>query len=177
MIENSIVIANTVSGPMPPTTNDWIAENFPAQRRFKFDHPVPVIQARNQVVRAALTLAEDAEWAWFIDNDVTITHPGLGRWLQVAADVVACDCQMDAGDVWKDEDAFHNAFWRCRVTVLKTIVPPWFELPVSADGCDILDCECSFFAAKARAAGFTIRHGGWCGHANVRSWKHKSQGV
>ena len=48
--------------------------------------------------------------------------------------------------------------------VLKRIEPPWFDWKYSLDGCELLGCDCSYFRDKVLAAGFTVAHGGCCGH-------------
>ena len=176
MIENAIVIANVFGGPLPPTTQNWLAENFPVGRALHFCKQVPQNIARNSMIRdVALPFIarEKLDWIWFIDHDVTLTHPGLDRWLSIEGDVVSCDCAMRTGEAaWGAEDAFHDHFWRCRPEVLLALDPPWFCDNVSSDGCDLLGCECGPFAARVRAAGFTIRHGGYCGHAMAGTWMH-----
>ena len=180
MISNAIVCANVESGPVPPTTMDWFVANFPLERRFQFKRDLRLIPARNTIIRdvmlpALASMKDDAnpvEWCWFIDNDVTLTHPGLERWLAVQGDIVSCDCHMAEAGAWEGEEAFHTPLWRCRPEVLYMLQPPWFMYPLSEDGCDVLTCECAYFSVKARAAGFTVRHGGYCGHGNVKSWSH-----
>ena len=176
MIENAIIVVNVFSGPMPCASQEWIAANFPEGRRFATAKRAPLHAGRNSMIRdvmlPALTENRGVEWCWFMDNDVTITHPGLEHWLDVEGDVVSCRCAMPGGRAWETVDAFHDHFWRCRPAVLRAIPAPWFDLNLSADGCDLLGCDCLTFAAKARAAGFVIRHGGHCEHAAARSWEH-----
>ena len=178
MIANAVLVANVYSGPLPPTTQDWISESFPIGKAILFKKETSIVCAKNSMIRdGALPAIRQmrkfgvhVDWAWFIDNDVTITHPGLDKWLATEGDVVSCDCEMRNHRAFSSEEAFHNHFWRCRVEVLEKLEAPWFEPMSSADGCDMLGCECQTFAAKARAAGFTVRHGGWCSHGNQGSW-------
>ena len=46
MIDNALVVCNTFSGPLPPTTNNWLAENFPAGRACSFSKQVPLVPPR-----------------------------------------------------------------------------------------------------------------------------------
>ena len=185
MIENAIVVANIYTGGLYPTTCGWLCENFPEDSRIAFKKEVPMLMGRNSMIRdAAIPRYEELkangrniEWLWFIDNDVTITHPGLERWMETPGDVVSCQGRMESGDIaWSTESAFHNHFWRCRPEVLYEITPPWFELIVSKDGCDVYSCECQFFAIRAQEAGFEVRYGGSCGHDAKGSWRRMHPG-
>jgi hypothetical protein len=176
MVERSIIVVNVFSGPVPPSTADWIMESFPEGRRLVTKKDVPLHAGRNSMIRDAMFPAvaqyPDTEWCFFLDNDVTITYPGIDRFLAIDADVASCECPMETKNAWADEDSFHDHFWKCRPAVLRAIQPPWFNLNLSADGCDLMGCDCLTFSAKVRTAGFTIRHGGYCGHGNKRSWIH-----
>jgi len=155
---------------LKPSSQHWLRENFPTDNLFGICK-APYLAARNSAIRdVVLPRAEEFGWAMFIDNDVTITHPGLENFLAVEADVVSCTCKMRQADAWATPDAFHTPFWRCRVEVLEEIPAPWFEYPYSPDGCDVLGCDCMQFARKAKAAGFSIAHAGHCGHACMGSW-------
>lgn len=174
MITNAVAIVNIFSGPMPNTAQHWLATNFPEGRAFLSSKDVPLAAARNTMVRDAIGLLKDeaVEWAWFLDNDVTLTYPGIERFQEVPGDVVSCDCAMPTGaGAWEAEDAFHDHFWRCSRKVLLTIPLPWFRDNLSDDGCDLIGCDCSTFRQKALDFGFRVRHGGWCGHGCKQSWK------
>jgi hypothetical protein len=131
----------------------------------------PYIAARNSAIRdVVLPRAGDFHWLLSIDNDVDVTDPGVGNFLATSGDLVSCRCEMDNLDAFAAPDAFHTPFWFCRIDVLRAVSPPWFWMPYSKDGCDLLTCDCAWFAAKVREAGFTIAHGGWCGHERRHSW-------
>ena len=159
---------------MKRTTHEWLAMNFAEGRAKQFQREGFVVAARNAIIRdVALPLIKELpgiEWCWFVDNDVTLNHPGLDNWLKVPGDVVSCNCFHRNENAWATEDAFHTHFWRCRPEVLLQIAPPWFDTNVSPDGCDQYGCECITFALRAQRAGFTVRHGGWCGHDSARTW-------
>jgi hypothetical protein len=173
MIENGIIVANVYSGPMPFGTQQWIADSFPEGQRFQMSKAVPLSAGRNSMIRdvmlPALASHPDIDWCFFIDNDVTITYPGIDRFLLVEADIVSCGCKMPSDTAWETEDAFHDHFWKCRPLVLHKIPPPWFEQNLSEDGCDLLGCDCQTFSRKVKQAGLRIAHGGWCSHANART--------
>ena len=172
----ALIFGNVFSGPLRRATLRWMVESFPDGQAWLMDKPLPLCAARNAAIRddvlprlAASPLAFD--WVFFVDNDVTITHPGLEDFLKIEADVASCDCAMPTPAAWELADAFHNHFWRCRPEVLQTIRPPWFAMPTSPDGCDVVGCDCLYFRAKALAAGFSVKHGGYCGHENAASWR------
>jgi len=156
--------------PLKNSAQRWLHENFREDRIFGVCKS-PYLAARNSAIRdAVLPLVGQVEWAVFIDNDVTITHPGLKHFLTAEGDVVACQCKMRTPDAWNAPDAFHTPFWRCRVEVFEKIPAPWFEYPYSPDGCDVLGCDCQEFARKVLKAGFSITHAGHCGHACTGTW-------
>jgi len=156
--------------PLTNATAQWLAENFREDRLFGMCKS-PYLAARNSAIRdVVLPHSTDCEWAVFVDNDVTVTHPGVQQFLAAEGDVVACTCKMRQADAWNAPGAFHTPFWRCRIEVLKAIEPPWFEYPYSPDGCDLLGCDCMEFARKVIGAGFSIAHAGHCGHACTGTW-------
>jgi hypothetical protein len=177
MLAHAAIVANVFSGPLPPSTEQWIIDNFAFGLRKMTAKQVPLHAARNSMIRdVMLPLLDqnaDLDWCCFLDNDVTITHPGIERFLAIDGDVVSCECEMPTPNAWAEEESYHDHFWKCRPAVLRAIRPPWFDLNLSADGCDLLGCDCMTFAAKVRAAGFTIKHGGYCGHANAGTWRHQ----
>lgn len=156
---------------LTPAALSWVKATFPPENVFSVNIG-PYLCARNAAIRdCVLPVAADrgAEWLLSVDNDVTITHPGVENFLQAAGDVVACECPMPSPHTWSDPGAFHTPLWRCRIEVLKTVEPPWFDFVYSPDNCQLLMCDCQFFAAKARAAGFSVAHAGHCEHGNFGS--------
>ena len=175
MLDNVLVVANVFSGPLPADMRRWLEGRVPAERIIAHAKQVPFISGRNSAIRDAMFPAlqrhPGTAWCWFLDNDVLPAYPGLDEWLAVPGDVVSCRSRMANSHAWCTPDAFHDHLWRCRPAVLYKIPPPWFTLNLSADGCDLLGCECMTFAARVKAAGFTLAHGGWCEHGNARSWE------
>lgn len=150
--------------PLLIPTRLWIERTFPKENIFNVCGS-PLICARNRTIRDFVLPKADAyEWYLSIDNDITITHPGVYRFLSLKADVISCNCRIAGGQGWDDPRAFHTGFWCCRIAVLKAIKPPWFLYPYSDDGCELLGCSCSYFRDKVLAAGFSVKHGGHCGH-------------
>ncbi|HUT88732.1 MAG TPA: hypothetical protein VMY37_04505 [Thermoguttaceae bacterium] len=143
----------------------WIRNTFP-DKHIRGIHYAPYLCARNRAIRDLVLAADpgDFDWVLSIDHDVSVTHPGAENFLSVPGDVVACECYMANPRAWDALDAFHTPFWRARVEVFRQVPPPWFAYPYSPDGCEILDCDCGYFAAKCLAAGFTVAHGGRCSH-------------
>jgi len=77
------------------------------------------------------------------------------------ADVANAIYQTEVEEAFDPSDAFHSGLWRTTREVLEAIDPPWFAWPVNADGTDIAGCPCGYFAAKIRAAGFTVAQAGF----------------
>jgi len=171
-----LIFGNVYNGPLKRSTLWWIVETFPEGNAWLVKKPLPLVANRNATIRdevlpRLLARPADFDWVFFVDNDVTITHPGMEDFLKVDADVVSCDCAMPTDDAWKADDAFHNHFWRCRPAVLQTIQSPWFAMPTSPDGCEVVGCDCVYFRRKALDAGFSVAHGGYCGHDNAATWR------
>ena len=171
-LQKSILIANLYQHGLNATTTAWIRRNIPEGRYFGVEWHHDLISYRNRVVRdIVLQQPQDIEWALFVDNDVTITHPGVEAFLALPSDVGSCDCLMPPGcDPWQKPGSFHTTFWFARIEVFRRLSPPWFTFGYSADGCEMRACECQGFAERAVAAGFTVQHGGHCGHAHEGKW-------
>lgn len=174
-LSRSILIANLYRHGLNATSAAWVREHFPPDcgRVFGVEWPrVDLLAYRNRVIRdIALRQPPGIEWLLSIDNDVTITTPGMEHFLALAADVASCDCRMPPGtDPWCRPHSFHTTCWFARIDVFRRIPAPWFSFRYSADGCEMLACECQVFAEKVQAAGFTIAHGGWCGHGCEGKW-------
>ena len=171
----SLLFANTFSGPPPESTLHWCSENFGA-RAYAYSKAVPLICARNSMVRDALALADkDTEWIFFIDNDVG-TLPSINSFLELEGELVSCECKCRNHTAWNDPFAFHCNFWRVRPYVLTAIESPWFELNISKDGCDLISCECKSLQNKALAKEFKVTHGGWCSHSQQGDWLKQGDG-
>ena len=122
----------------------------------------------NRGVRRAL--ATGRRHLVFADHDVIPTaatdrHAGTDEfWGSCQADVVCCPCRLDIEGVWGDPAAWHAALWRTTADVLAAIPPPWFAETLTDDGTARDGCLCSYFARKARAAGFVVARQGWADH-------------
>jgi len=170
----TIVVAFEYGAGVRDSTHQWITKTFPAEN-IRSVRLSPLIVARNRAIRdMVLPVADKFSTALFIDNDVTITHPGLENWLALEGDVVSCECAMRHPNAWAPLDAFHNPLWRCSMQVLQAIQPPWFHWIYADDGCGIVGCDCRYFALKVIAAGFSVCHGGHCGHTMNGSWHQGS---
>ena len=165
-LSNAVAFAFEYGGELPSTSRDWLIAHVGEPRGLVKS---PFLAARNTAVREAIKLG--CEYAIFIDHDVTVTEPGVWRWLETEGDVVACECALP-GNAWVTDHAFHTPLWRCRLDVLRAIEPPWFEHIYTDDGCDMLGCECLYFRRKAEALGFHVTHGGWCSHRQDGTWRH-----
>ena len=170
----AIVIGNEFRHPLRESARKWLAERVPPGRYFGISwDETDIITFRNRAIRdVALPKAAElrAEWALFIDNDVTVTHPGVEKFLAIDGDVVSCRCRMRTNAPWARVDSFHTTFWFARLEVFRALPPPWFQFVYSPDGCELFRCECQFFRDRATTAGFSVRHGGWCGHGCEAKW-------
>lgn len=172
-LSRAILVANLYRHPLNHTTAAWVNATFTPERQYGLPWDrLDLIAFRNRAVRdVVLVQPAEIEWAVFVDNDVTITHPGVDEFLKLTADVASCRCPMPPGtEAWRTANAFHTTFWFARIEVFRAMAPPWFEFRYSVDGCEMLACECQVFAEKVRAAGFTVAHGGRCGHACEGKW-------
>jgi hypothetical protein len=171
----AIVIGNEFRHPLRPSAQKWLADHVLPGRYFGISWDrCDIITFRNRAIRdVALPKAAElgAELVLFIDNDVTITHPGVEHFLATEGDVVACRCRLYSATPWARRDSFHTPFWFARIDVFRVLPPPWFQFVHSADGCELVRCECQFFRDRAVAAGFTVRSGGWCGHGCEGRWR------
>lgn len=77
------------------------------------------------------------------------------------ADVANAIYQTEVEEAFDPSVVFHSELWRTTRDVLEAVDPPWFAWPVNADGTDIAGCPCGYFAAKIRAAGFTVAQAGF----------------
>jgi len=125
----------------------------------------PYICARNKAVRdIILPVVDKYDWVLMINNDITPTESS-SKFLELDADLLSCECSYQGSmDAWKSSNAFHTALCCIRTEVFKLMQPPWFQYVYTADHCDVISCDCAYFAEKAKALGFTIAHGGFCSH-------------
>ena len=189
--EKTLVVAYVYGGfaktgerrvlPLFRSTGKWIAANFP-EENFLAINKGPYLVARNSAIRDLIignkvTNGRTFDWFLSIDNDVTITTPGMENFLKVQADVVSCDCRMRNPHAWDKPQSFHTPMWFCRTEVLRATQPPWFNYNYSPDFCELLSCDCTYFRNKVIEAGFSVAHGGHCGHGNYGStWWSNTHG-
>lgn len=127
----------------------------------------PYIVARNKAVRdIILPRAEKYDWVLMVNNDIAPTE-STAKFLDMDADILSCDCSLRAAGAWDSPDAFHLALSCIRMRVFTEMERPWFKFIYSDDGCDLIGCDCNYFAAKARSLGFTTAHGGQCKHDHL----------
>jgi hypothetical protein len=127
----------------------------------------PYIVARNQAVRdIILPRADDYDWVLMLNNDVTPTESSA-KFLELEGDLLSCDCPLKNPAAWAGKQAFHLALSCVRTQVFRVMEPPWFRFSYSDDYCELLGCDCEYFATKAKRLGFTIAHGGVCSHDHL----------
>jgi len=142
----------------------WLLDTFPKQNIYGINI-CPYLCARNAPIRDVILPNLDRfDDVLSIDYDVTPTHPGVSQFLSTPGDVVACKVKTDNPHAWDLPTSFHTPFWRAKTKVFAAVEPPWFWFPYSDDGCEMLSCDCAYFAEKVLAAGFSVTHGGRSGH-------------
>lgn len=143
---------------------DWLLKTFPHENIYGINiHPY--LPARNRPIRDLVVPNLDRfDYLLSVDHDITISHPGLERFLTTKGDVVACRHKKDNSHAWKKPGSFHAGFWRARTKIFRFLKAPWFLPIFSEDGCNYLGCDCEYFAARVRAVGFSVSSGGRCGH-------------
>ena len=123
----AIVIGNEFRHPLRQSAEKWLGERVLPGRYFGISwDESDLITFRNRAIRdGALPKAAEfgAEWALFIDNDVTITHPGFEHFLATEGDVVSCRCRMRTSVPWACIDSFHTTFWFARIKVFRELRP------------------------------------------------------
>ena len=171
-LSRAILVANLYRHGLNSSCRTWAQQFCPGRDFGVRGERMDLLSYRNRVVRdIVLKQPSEIEWAVFLDNDVTITCPGVDRFLVLDADVASCEFSVSPQvEPWARPDSFHTTFWFARIEVFRRIPPPWFAFGYSADGCDMEKCECMVFAEKVLAAGFSIAHGGHCGHACEGKW-------
>ncbi|HRR83304.1 MAG TPA: hypothetical protein P5118_24240 [Planctomycetota bacterium] len=124
----------------------------------------PVERIRNEaMISQVLNAPRHLTDFIFCDSDQRPTA-ATDLFLRVPGDIVVCECPVPNMGTWADPQAFHCGLFRVRRHVIEAIKPPWFAFDLGPDGSRLNACECAHFAAKARAAGFSITRAGWCDH-------------
>jgi hypothetical protein len=172
--ENTLIVGFEYPGPLKSTVWPWLERHgllepilldvpgtFPNYRRVAM---APLIVARNRAVRDFILPVKDKyEWVMMINRDITPTVSSDAL-LTMQADLKCIECATPVPTCWQAADSWHNHFSLIRMEVFAKMPPPWFQYIYSDDGCDLLDCDCGYFATKAKALGFTVAHGGYCSH-------------
>ncbi|HOD84746.1 MAG TPA: hypothetical protein PKG77_25300 [Phycisphaerae bacterium] len=148
-----------------PELIQWLVQvaRVPFERIAYVQHPRLSSCVYNRAVATALRVAGPGDHLLFADADIVPTN-ATAPLLLAEADVANAIYQTEVEEAFDPPDAFHSGLWRTTREVLEAIEPPWFAWPVTADGTDITGCPCGFFAAKVRAAGFTIAKAGFVRH-------------
>jgi len=118
---------------------------------------------RNQQVREFLARTT-LGWVWLIDDDM-VPVPDTSLLLESESDVACCRCWSRTGTEAHPAEAEVSA--ACLLVsrhALEAVGPPWFQVVLSADGTGLAKCECTYFAERMRAAGFTPAKLGRVGH-------------
>jgi len=169
-LTKTIVVCNEYKHPVRKSVVDWLKDNINEDNINRIDwNFLDIPTYRNRVIRD-IVIPSELEWALFIDNDVTITHPGMENFLAINADVASARCRMRRDLIWIRPDAFHCTLWYARTEVFRKLTPPWFKFTYSEDGCEMTGCECQYFRDRVVAAGYTVVNGGWCGHSCEAKW-------
>ena len=121
--------------------------------------------AMNDSCRRVCELPEKIDTVIFADADVRPSMRETSPMIRRPYDVTCARCDLETGDkVWDDPHAFHTGLFILRRIVLHTLRGPWFEWSTNEDGSAMTGCGCASFAARVKAAGYTIGHAGRADH-------------
>jgi len=84
-------------------------------------------------------------------------------WLEADGDIVGAVYPTGNEHAW-DGTTVHMGCLRVARAVFEKLPQPWFAFEYSADGKEVLKCECTSFTERAKIAGFSIVQAGYCGH-------------
>jgi len=154
------------NGNVNPILRRW-AENKPhsvlASGLCSFSDASSIACRRNEIVERFLAMPEN-DWLIMVDGD----HVPLLETDEIltCTDAVAgCRYPSRVGvESHPDDGEVGMGMVRISRQVLKTIESPWFGMTTNESGSKITQCECSWFCAKARAAGFYPVKVGQIGH-------------
>ncbi len=141
----------------------WLYGHLPPNRIFAFcgkDHQT----ARNEAVREiVLPRAGEIDHVILMDRDVR-PGPATEPMLRTEGHVVGALYPLPDMRAWAQPDVVHLGLVRVAIEVFRRLDPPWFLRRYTADGTRWAQCECAYFAERAREAGFTVTRAGWCEH-------------
>jgi len=112
-----------------------------------------IAMRRNQVAKWFLDNSE-LPWLVFVDHDHVIDE-NADALFGSDADVAAAAYVRANGTLAHDAEGSVGCglLKMSRVALLK-IGSPWFQFEFSDDGCSVKQCECGYFSARARDAGY-----------------------
>lgn len=109
-------------------------------------------------------------WLLMVDDDIVPLDgledcPATWPLVESKADVTSAHFVNKAGrEAHHTEGNLSLAAAKLSRRALLRIEPPWSHFEFTADGTKLLCCECDYFAAKARAAGYCPVKAGAVGH-------------
>ena len=136
--------------------------------------------AYNRAV-AEYALGWHGGWVLFADNDIRPgpqapgapdpTAPFLDP--TIDAEIVGCLYPTAPACSWARPDRIHTGLYRVRTDALRAMHDAaggraLYRREYSADGRQIVGCECSYFCDQAIAAGLRIARAGWADHPITR---------
>ncbi|MBE3123758.1 MAG: hypothetical protein IMZ65_03055 [Planctomycetes bacterium] len=157
-----VVVFTWPDGAMTWEASAWL-RLFPAENVFQMN-VTHVIRARNRAMRDLCLKAPPAvtDFIW-LDRDM---RPGPAALPLLAAkgDLVGATYPIPNMAAWSDPTSIHLGLIRFNRLVAETVKPPWFQFEYAADGCELTQCECSYFTDKVKDAGLIVARAGWCHH-------------
>ena len=144
----------------------WLAR-FPHVRRMQREAGYQATDClaswRNQAVKWFLK-ETNREWLVFLDDDI-VPLKETELLLDCDADIAGCHFFSKNGSEGHGEDG-HISMAAAKFSrrALNQITSPWFAFTFNEDGTELIGCECDYFTAKARAAGFYPVKTGSVGH-------------
>lgn len=166
----TVIVAFEYNHPVDMAMRDWLGKRFPQSHVFSIKSQ-PYIPARNNAYWRVLNHPQNNwEWVLSVDNDVSPVDTLTDDWLLTPGDIVSCRCNMPSREnCYGQPDSFHNPLWFGNLTKLRELPLPWFLFDYGPEGREVVACDCECLRKKAKAAGLTIRHGGFCNHLGQSS--------
>jgi len=144
----------------------WLSR-FPHVRRMQRENGYQTTDClaawRNQAVKWFLK-ETDRKWLVFLDDDI-VPLKETELLLDCEADIAGCHFFSKNGCEGHGVDG-HISMAAAKFSrrALEKIAPPWFAFGFNEDGTELAQCECDYFTAKARVAGFHPVKAGLVGH-------------
>ena len=170
MIDTTRTAAITLTYPdncCRPELEHWFERiGITIDRRFYINEgSYDVCTAYNRTILDALTvLPKEINTFIFAERDVVPSLNNTAEFLQHKGEVVGAIYETAGEKAFDSPQSFHTGLWRASRRALMALEPPWFALPKSPDGTELLCCPCAYLQWKFNEAGIRTAHAGWVAH-------------